>query len=139
MFKKIMFLCFCITVLSCSDNTQINDCFMDVHVSEVLNTRLPSNQLLTINGTSKTYSIDGRQIHIIRNNASDFIAFDLECPDRNCNTPLDITTNAPLITCTCHNRNYNYLQGGALIGEEGCGMLMYTVNLIGSDAVQIRN
>ncbi|QXP66527.1 Rieske 2Fe-2S domain-containing protein [Polaribacter sp. AHE13PA] len=139
MIKKIVLFCCSMIVLSCSDNTQINDCFLDVNVSEVLNTRLPSYQLLTINGTSNTYSIGGRQIHIIRNNASDFIAFDLECPDRNCNAPLDIITNAPIITCTCHDRNYNYLQGGKLIGEEGCGMLMYTVNLIGSDGVQIRN
>ena len=138
MLKKIFLLVILTIMLSCEDNTIINDCFKGVIVSEVLNTRLPSYQSLTINGSSKTYSISGRQIHIIRNNASNFVAFDLECPDRTCNTPLDIS-NLPTISCVCHNKKYNYIEGGRLIGEEGCGMLMYSVNLIGSDAVQIRN
>ncbi len=138
MIKKALFIIFLSVLLSCEDNTRINDCFMGISVSEILNTRLPSYQNLTINGTSKTYLIRGRSIHIIRNSSSNFVAFDLECPDRTCNLPLDIS-NLPTITCTCHNKNYNYLEGGRLIGEEGCGMLMYTVSLVGSEAVQIRN
>ncbi|KGL62737.1 Rieske 2Fe-2S domain-containing protein [Polaribacter sp. Hel1_85] len=138
MIKKFAILLFVFVLFSCEDNTQINDCFTGVNLNEVLNTRLPGYQTLTINGTSKTYSINGRSIFIIRNNSSNFIAFDLECPDRSCNTPLDIS-NLPTVTCSCHNKSYNYLEGGRLIGEEGCGMLMYTVNLIGNDAIQIRN
>lgn len=138
MIKKIVFIIIFSTLISCEDNTRINDCFAGISVSEVLNTRLPSYQNLTINGTSNTYAINGRSIHIIRNSASNFVAFDLECPERTCKTPLDIS-NLPTITCTCHNKNYNYLEGGRLIGEEGCSMLMYSVSLIGNDAIQIRN
>jgi nitrite reductase/ring-hydroxylating ferredoxin subunit len=138
MFKKIFFLIILTIMLSCEDNTRINDCFNGVIVSEVLNTRLPSYQTLTINGSNKTYSINGRQIHIIRNSASNFVAFDLECPDRTCKTSLDIS-NLPTINCVCNNKKYNYIEGGRLIGEEGCGMLMYYVKLVGSDAIQIRN
>ena len=138
MIKKVVFIIIFTTILSCEDNTRINDCFMGISVSEILNTRLPSYQNLTINGTSDTYLINGRSIYIIRNNSSNFVAFDLECPDRTCKTSLDIS-KLPTITCICHNKNYNYLEGGRLIGEEGCGMLMYSVNLISNDAVQIRN
>ena len=138
MFKKVMFFFLFVILLSCEDNTSINNCFEGISISEILNTRLPGYQKLTINGTSSTYIISGRLIHIIRNSSSNFIAFDLECPDRNCKSSLDIS-NLPTITCICHNKNYNYLEGGRLIGEEGCGMLMYSVNIVGGDAIQIRN
>jgi len=137
MIKKIVFLGFFMILFSCIDDTQVNICFEDVNVSETIDFNLPANQQLLINGGSITTRIDGRTIYIIRNNSSNFVAFDLECPDRDCDELLQV--NLPTITCTCHNISYNYLQGGNPIGEEGCGLLMYSVYTKGSNAIEIRN
>ncbi len=137
MIKKILFFLFLAFSFSCSDNTQINDCFNGITVFEVLDLRLPAYQNLNINGLSVTATIDGRRIHIIRNNASDFVAFDLECPERNCNKPLKL--NLPKITCECHDIDYNYLEGGRPINKEGCSMLMYSVFQRGNESLEIRN
>ncbi|PWG06125.1 Rieske 2Fe-2S domain-containing protein [Polaribacter aquimarinus] len=137
MIKKILVFWFLVMSFSCSDNTQINDCFTGINIFEILNLRLPAYQNLNIDGLSVTATINGRNIHIIRNNASNFIAFDLECPERNCNKPLKL--NLPKIICECHNIEYNYLEGGRPINQEGCSMLMYSVSLKGNEALEIRN
>ncbi|TXD47901.1 Rieske 2Fe-2S domain-containing protein [Polaribacter sp. IC073] len=138
MFKKALICILLATLLSCEDNTRINDCFRGIYVSELIEFRLPIYQKLIVNGGSLTSRIDGRLIHIIRNRSSDYIAFDLECPSRTCKSPLDIS-NLPTIICPCDNKKYNYLEGGRLIGEEGCSMLMYSISPVGTGAIQIRN
>jgi len=138
MIKKTLICLLFLSLFSCEDNTTINDCFRGVFVSEVIEFRLPVYQDLIVNGGSTTNTINGRLIHIIRNSSSNYIAFDLECPLRTCNSPLDIS-NLPTITCPCHEKKYNYLEGGRVIGEEGCSMLMYNVTPVGNNAIQITN
>jgi len=139
MIQKIVCIFLVTALFSCDRRELVNECFPEVTVFSILNTRLPVYQDLNFDGgTTNIYNIQGRNIAIIRNSSSNIIAFDLECPERICDQPLDVT-NPPRIICVCNNKEYNYLQGGRLVGEEGCGLLMYTATLINNGSIQISN
>ena len=139
MIQKIVCIFLLTAFFSCDKRELVNECFPEVNVFSILNTRLPVYQDLNFDGgTTNSYKIQGRNIAIIRNSPSNIIAFDLECPERTCDQPLDVT-NPPRTICFCDNKEYNYLQGGRLVGEEGCGLLMYTATLINNGNIQISN
>lgn len=138
--KKLIFLALCITFLNCDSNTFVNNCFRNVQVNELIDFTQPVYQGLLVDGGSVTANnIDGRNIHIIRNTSSNYTAFDLQCPERDCSSLMEI--RGVLITCPCDEKSYNYLQGGRLIDgdENDCAMLVYNVTPLGSNAIQITN
>lgn len=133
--KKIIFVFSCILLLNCSSNTIVSECFKGIQVDEIINFQLPEYQNLLVDGGRVSSFIDGRNIQIIRNSSSNYLAFDLECPEQDCNSPM--TFDSISITCPCSNKKYNYLQGGAPVDGNGCAALIYLVEPISSTSIRI--
>ena len=144
--KKIIYLFSFLITLSCSDNSFINDCFpgviMNTSIDSSLpefNTRnenllIPENNLLVQGGKSENI-IAGRNILILRVGSSGYRAFDLQCPEGSCNSPMSF--DGVIIKCPCDGKEYNYLQGGAPKDGKGCAALQYIVTNIGGSILRI--
>ncbi|CAM1352109.1 Rieske (2Fe-2S) protein [Tenacibaculum insulae] len=133
--RKILYLFSFIILLSCSDNTPVNDCFRGIDMNTIIDLSLPEYQgLLIPSGTSEN-SIQGRNIFIFRTGNSGYKAFDQQCPEATCNSLM--TFDGVHIKCPCDDKKYNYLANGAPIDNEGCAALMYFVSKISSSQLRI--
>jgi nitrite reductase/ring-hydroxylating ferredoxin subunit len=132
--KKVFLIICCLTIFSCGSERVINDCFPGISVNETINLSNPEFIDLQVpNGYTKT-NISGRNVLIIRGNSS-FKAFDLQCPEKDCTTPMDF--DGLIIECVCSGQQYNYLQGGKPQDGEGCFALEYNVTQTSSSSLQI--
>ena len=132
--KNLAVLAILLVLLSCSDRPIINNCFEGITINATVNLSNPEFVDLQVpNGYTET-NLSGRRILLIRGN-SRYRAFDLQCPERDCNTPMQF--DGLLLDCSCSGKQYNYLQGGVPQDGEGCSALEYTVSQTGSDRLQI--
>ncbi|WP_156025509.1 hypothetical protein [Tenacibaculum sp. 47A_GOM-205m] len=137
--KKFFYLFFVIICFNCSDNTPINNCFSGITMDVVIDITSPEfnvepYNLLVPGGYSINY-IAGRDILILNLNNNDFRAFDLQCPERDCSSPM--TYDGLLIECQCDGKLYNRLHGGAPEDGKGCSALMYFATPLSGNRLRI--
>ncbi len=132
--KKIILLLFFCALLSCSNNDDISNCFRGVTLNETINLSNPQFINIQVPGGHTTANIGGRNIIIIRRTNTSFKAYDLQCPEGGCNSPM--TFDGLKLVCSCDDKEYNSLNGSPIDGE-GCFALEYNVLQINSNALQI--
>lgn len=131
--RKILYLLVFIVISSCGSEIVQNTCFSGVRLNEVINLNNPEFINLQVPNGSAITSIGGRTVLVIRRN-SHYQAFDLQCPQKNCGSPM--TYDGLKLKCACDNKEYNSLNGSPLDGE-GCFVLEYNVLQINSASLQI--
>ncbi|MBS9774114.1 MAG: hypothetical protein KGV59_03025 [Tenacibaculum sp.] len=122
--KNIFIFCF-ILLISCDKETIVNDCFRNVTLNQVIYLNNPEFNNLAHPGLYMPTNIQGRRVLIINRGTSGYKAFDLECPEKDCNTFLEFKNLD--IKCFCSGKKYEILSGGAPKDREGCSMLEYVV------------
>ncbi len=122
--KKIIVVLSVFLLISCSDETVVNECFNDLNVSGIVNLTNPEFIELQVPGGFATTSIDGRNILLINTATSGFKAFDLACPEGSCGSIM--TFDGLKLACPCTNKEYSSLNGSPINGE-GCFALEYNV------------
>ncbi|WP_408036474.1 hypothetical protein [Tenacibaculum aestuarii] len=90
--------------------------------------------LLVPGGHSINY-IAGRDILILNLNNNDFRVFDLQCPERDCSSPM--TYDGLFIVCQCDGKLYNRIHGGAPEDGKGCSALMYFATPLSGNRLRI--
>ena len=128
--KKIFVLSLIFLFTNCLDRSIVNDCFNTINVSGIVNLSNPEFIDLQVPGGYATTSIDGRAILIINSSTSGYKAFDLACPEGDCNSYM--TFDGLKLICPCSEKEYNSLNGSPIDGE-GCFAFEYNV-LQGSNA-----
>ena len=128
---SLLFLLF----ISCGSDTVVNNCFQNFTFSDVIDLDNAEFVDLQVPGSDVIFSRAGRNILIIRRTTTNYKAFDLECPERNCSTPMTFDDGLKM-ECSCHNKEYNSLNGSPIDGE-GCLAMEYIVTNIGNNALQI--
>lgn len=136
-FLKILFLVIC---TSCGSEVVENNCFYSVQLNEVINLNNAQFIDLQVPEGSVIAPIGGRNILIIRR-SSRYQAFDMECPEKNCTTPM--TFDNLFLKCSCDSKKYNSLSGcpvneqGNCLNDSSCFALEYNVLEINSSSLQI--
>jgi len=139
--KKIYILLLSFLLLNCSDDINSNNCFLGVFLNETENLSNPEFIDIQVPGGSTITTIGGRRVLIIRRTNTSFKAFDLECPNGNCSSPM--TFDGLRLVCSCNNDMYSTLNGcpvdenGECIRDGSCFALEYTALLAGN-VLQIR-
>lgn len=139
--KKILSLLLLLTLFSCSDSGQINSCFSNFSFNEVVNLGNAEFVNLQVPGGSATTSVGGRRLLILRVGNDRYKAFDLQCPDGNCNSVMTYT--APTLTCPCTQKKYSSINGcplnedGQCLEDGSCFALVYIANKVGDNSLQI--
>ncbi|CAL2103522.1 Rieske domain-containing protein [Tenacibaculum sp. 190130A14a] len=131
--RKILSLFVFIVFYGCGSEIVQNTCFNGVRLNEVINLSNPEFIDLQVPNGSAITRIGGRTVLVIRRN-SHYQAFDLECPEKNCGSPM--TYDGLKLKCPCDNKEYNSLNGSPL-NNEGCFALEYNVLQINSSSLQI--
>ncbi len=132
--RKIIFALFFCTLLNCSNTDDLGNCFRGVSLNETINLSNPQFINIQVPGGHATANIGGRNLLIIRRSNSAFKAYDLQCPEGTCNSPM--TFDGLKLICSCDDKEYNSLNGSPLDGE-GCFALEYNVLQINNNALQI--
>lgn len=110
MFKKIGFLvCFCLFI-SCSDSGNLGNCIRTFNVS--VGTDLNNPGLINAQTPGGFAILPGgnKGILLFNKNGTDFVAFDLFCPQGNCDEPMVFENR--LLKCTCDDSTYSVDFGG---------------------------
>ncbi|OCK44130.1 hypothetical protein BA195_05435 [Tenacibaculum soleae] len=142
--KLIAIFCF-ITTLSCSDNTNINNCFRGVNITTIIDSSLSEHNIspynLLVPGGYSISFIEGRKILISNLGNNNYRAFDLQCPSKDCTSPMDF--NGLKLICSCGGEQYSSLSGclindkGECVGSSSCSALMYFVTYLGNSKLRI--
>ncbi len=133
--RKIFYLFILAIMLSCTDNTPINNCFNGINMNAIIDLTLPEFQGLLVPSGSSQNTIQGRNVYLFRTGNTGYKAFDRQCPEATCNSLM--TFDGIQIKCPCDDKKYNYLANGAPIDNEGCSALMYLVTKISSSQLRI--
>lgn len=132
--KKIIVLLLTVLLYNCTDNNIQNNCFVNVSLNQTINLSNPEFINIQVPGGHTITNISGRRVVIIRRTSSAYKAFDLECPEKDCTTPMSF--DGLKLICACSKKEYNSLNGSPINGE-GCLALEYNVLLINSSTLQI--
>lgn len=132
--KKILILLTGLHMVSCSNDTNTNNCFFGITLNETINLSNPQFIDIQVPGGHTSVVLGGRNVLIIRRTSSAFKAYDLECPERDCSSSM--TFDGLKMICPCSQKEYNSLNGSPINGQ-GCFALEYTVQQISSTALQI--
>lgn len=132
--KHILVLLISYLLVSCTNDSNTNDCFFGVVLNETINLSNPQFIDIQVPGGSTMVNLGGRRILIIRRTSIAFKAYDLECPERDCNSFM--TFDGLKIICACNQKEYNSLNGSPIDGN-GCFVLEYNVQQISGSALQI--
>ncbi|CAL2056992.1 hypothetical protein [Tenacibaculum sp. 190524A05c] len=132
--KKILILFIGLLMFNCSDSTNINNCFFGITLNETINLSNPQFIDIQVPGGSTIVNLGGRRVLIIRRTSTAFKAYDMECPERDCNSFM--TFDGLKMICPCTQKEYNSLNGSPIDGN-GCFALEYNVQQISSTALQI--
>ncbi|MDE0536144.1 hypothetical protein [Tenacibaculum sp. L6] len=139
--KKFFYLLFVIICLSCSENTNINNCFgnfsfiesFDLNNPEFISILTPGNHVIT--------SRSGRNLLIInRGGTPKYHAFDLQCPEKDCSSPM--TFDGLKLNCVCGDHHYSSYSGFP-VDKEGtqidgdCNALMYFTTPLSGNRLRI--
>lgn len=134
--KLIVFLVFLI-FCACTNAPFQNQCLPNILVDEIINLNLPEFIDLNVTNGSATTTLGNRRIVII-NRGSTFKAFDLECPEQHCASPMSY--DGLKLICTCNQEEYNPLSGGAPLTEGiECFAKEYFTQTINSNTIRISN
>ncbi len=130
MFKKILIVGL-IVVFSCKNEQNIQNCFSGIKFNELIYLNNPEFLKLTVPGGNVISSLSGRVVLIIRKSSS-YKAFDLQCPEKDCDEPM-IFDGLKLI-CSCSKKEYNSLNGSPIDGK-GCFALEYNTQINGNTLI----
>ncbi|MBA6155721.1 phosphoribosylaminoimidazole carboxylase [Tenacibaculum sp. S7007] len=140
--KKVFLLIIILISFSCSDNTLVNNCFSNLSFDELVDLSNPEFNAILTPGNHVITNEGGRNILIIhRGTTPKYKAFDLQCPERNCNSPM--TFDGLFLKCSCDDVRYNSLSGcpvnneGQCKNDNTCFALEYTVREISQTSLQI--
>ncbi len=126
--KNIFIFCF-ILLISCGKETIVNDCFRGITINRTISLNLPAYSELQIPNNSKITNIQGRDVLIVNRGSSGYKAFDLKCPERDCEVSMSF--DGLKMICSCSKKEYNSLNGSPINGK-GCFALEYNVQRNGS-------
>ncbi|TCI85148.1 Rieske (2Fe-2S) protein [Tenacibaculum sp. M341] len=132
--KKVFLILICFIFFNCTNNDNLNNCFFGIQLNETINLSNPQFIDIQVPGGSTVANIGGRTILILRQNNSSYKAFDLQCPERDCNSMM--TFDGLKLTCPCSGKEYETINGGAIDGE-GCPALRYIAVLLNNNTLQI--
>ena len=133
--KNLALLFSFILLINCSDDPIENECFSNISISGTINLTNPEFIDLQVPGGHAITTLQTRNVLIINSSTSGFKAFDLECPEGDCNTPMTFEGFGSPIVC-CNGKEYNHLNGSPINGD-GCFALEYNVNQTSSSTLQI--
>lgn len=105
-------------------------------MEENINTDLPQYIDLQVPSGYVRTVLSGRNVLIIRRNST-FQAFDLQCPEQDCSTPM--TFDGLKLQCPCDNSEYNSLNGSALTEGFSCFAKEYLVEPLQGPILRISN
>ncbi len=138
----MVFLFMGLLLFNCSDNNSLNACFSEVIFNETINLSNPQFINIQVPGGYTVAKIARRNILLLRRDASTFKAFDLQCPEKDCLSPMDF--DGLKLVCLCNSNEYSSLNGcpidenGECIRGDSCFALEYTVSQIRNSTIQIR-
>lgn len=134
--KKSILIVIALLLYSCGKDTIQNDCFRGISINEVVNLRTPQYIDLRVPGGHTITNLGGRRVIIINRNNFIFKAFDLECPEKDCSSPM--TFDGLKMICSCSDKEYSSLDGSP-IDAQGCSALEYNVEQTSSTTLVIRS
>lgn len=134
--KRIAFFLFLTSFLSCSSSGNNNDCFPFININETVNLDLPEFIDLQVPGGFASTRLGGRNILLIRRN-SNFQAFDLQCPEDSCSSPMSF--DGLKLICSCNQEEYNSLNGAPLTSGASCFAKEYSVENLNGSILRISN
>ncbi|MCH2034627.1 MAG: hypothetical protein MK202_14040 [Tenacibaculum sp.] len=132
--KNILILLIGFLLVSCTNDTNTNNCFFGVTLNETINLSNPQFIDIQVPGGHTIINLGGRRVLIIRRTTSSFKAYDMECPEGDCTSAM--TFDGLKMICPCSQKEYNSLNGSPIDGQ-GCFALEYTALQISSTALQI--
>ncbi len=129
--KKLLFLGVILLFFSCEDERITNNCFQGVRLNEVIYLNNPEFINLSVPSGSVVTNLQGRMVLIIRQRDT-YKAFDLQCPEKDCTTPMSY--NGLKLICSCDKKEYNSLNGSPIDGK-GCFALEYNTQINGNTLI----
>ncbi len=139
MMKNLLFLFVILFFTSCtSNNGGNNDCIPFLSVNGTVNLDLPEFINLQVIGGHTSTVISNRNILIIRR-SSNFQAFDLQCPEQNCSTPMSFDGLKLICRCNNNQHEYNSLNGSPLTSGTTCFAKEYRVENLNGSILRITN
>ncbi|WP_369048324.1 hypothetical protein [Tenacibaculum sp. UWU-22] len=127
-FVSLLFFMF----LSCGKEVIENNCFRGITLTETIYLKNAEFINLETPGRSATTNLGNRNIVIINTGSTPkYKAFDLQCPQKDCSSPM--TINYPRLECPCSDKKYSMLSGcpinnnGNCIRDGSCFALEYNV------------
>lgn len=133
--KKLFSFCLLVALFGCKNERIINECFQNIKLNEIIYLENPEFINLSVPGGTSTTFIGGRKILIIRRTNSQFKAFDLSCPEGNCNNTMRF--DGLKLICPCNKKEYNSINGMPIDGE-GCSAIEYTTQVNGNTLIITR-
>ncbi len=128
--KKLFIIVF-LTIMACKDERVINNCFKGVKLNYLIYLNNPEYTNLNIPGGHVIKTIQNRTILIIRNKDS-YKAFDMECPEKDCDKPMAF--DGIKLICSCSKKAYSSLNASPIDGK-GCFVLEYNAEISGDNLI----
>lgn len=111
MLKKTFFIITVFTFFTCQNNTDLSACSQQFPLSLTKSLSLPELNGAQVPGGFSFLNNDGRKgILLLNVNGSDFVAFDLLCPNDFCDTPMTFDGGFTL-ECSCDGSKYGIGSG----------------------------
>lgn len=135
--RKLLFFFIFLTVLSCKDETIVNNCFPTLSVNKTINLNTPEFINLQTPNSEPAYTTGGFNGILLFRTQSTYKAFDRRCPENNCDKQMIL--NYPSIECPCDGKKYNAINGGSPQNGSGCFAKEYRVLISSSSTLVITN
>ena len=134
MLKKTFFLFTFISLINCTDTTNLENCIRPVaiNISADLNSPQLNNALVPGGSAELTGGFKG--ILLLNVNGSEFVAYDMICPANDCNSAMSFERGI-VLKCKCDGSEYGVGKGiGGAPQTDGftCPAIEYNVTKNGS-------
>lgn len=129
MIKKVLFVILVFLYFGCTNNTDLGNCFPKSQISIVKNLSLPELNNARVPGGFVIFPNEGIKGILLLNTSSDFVAYDLFCPNNFCESPMTFDGNFTL-TCSCDGSKYSVglaLGGTPQTSDFDCPAIEYSV------------
>ncbi|MDF1517546.1 MAG: hypothetical protein P1P79_06340, partial [Lutibacter sp.] len=122
---------------SCEKN-EINECFGKIYLNETIFLNNPEFNNLIISPGWVTTSKGMRNIIILKYGIENpiYTAFDLECPNHDCPTPMTYDGSF-LMICSCDQSKYRIIDGNPQNNSAKCSAYQYNVRQTSSSTLII--
>lgn len=138
--RKLIFICLLVSLFSCEKNETI-DLLPNVPVDVIVNLNLPQYIELQIPGSWDDSSVGGIRGIFIQNTGignPPYKAFELACPNNDCNTPM-VFDGSTKFKCPCDKSEYSVIDGSPLTAGNSQFAREYKVIVINSTTLNITN